>query len=677
MGREGGSPLIDLVGIHFAYSGIGEDVHALRGVSLSVDSGEMVCIRGPSGAGKSTLVRILGCLDRPSQGSYRFGGSDVGELDDDGLAQLRLRGIGFVFQDFQLLETYTVAQNVELPATYLDITPEQRGRRARELLKLVGLADKMDCFPAELSSGEQQRVCVARALINGAAAILADEPTGSLDSANADEVLTLLETLAARGHAVMVVSHDATVAGKAHRMVDLADGQVAGGDSRVRPDPAKPPAAPAARRRSMWGPGTFALLFHGLRSGGIRTVLMALASFVGISLVIVLMGMSQGAFGGIAHVVGDIGAARITVAGVEARLVGAPEDGRFEPVQRVELTRDDAALIETRVDNVQAAYTVLSRYSAVSRGDAVLDRVTVIAQSETVLRTVVDLAWPVARGAALTARDSDELRQVAVIGPSVRETLFSAVEEPLDDYVHVGGHPFKVKGVLGPNPAPTSIFLGGAVASDEAIADIEQQLGAVVYLPFGTAAETVFGTETLDGIIVEVLDPALVEETAGEIHDLIVHTHGRRGLVAEVNGTLADAYARVSGLSTTVLAGIGVVALLGTALVVMSAMLMAVDSRKQEIGLRMAFGARRLEVLLQFAGEAVLVVLLGGAVGVAAAFVFGPYLSSLLDLPFASDPWFAGIAFACSVATGALAGSLPASRAAKVQPVTWLGHVKT
>lgn len=669
---------MNTVGIHYAYSGMaaGEDVHALRGVSLAVDCGEMVCIRGSSGAGKSTLLRILGCLDRPTEGSYRFGESDIGELDDDGLAQLRLRGIGFVFQDFMLLDTYTVAQNVELPATYLDITPEQRRRRARELLKLVGLADKVNCLPVELSGGEQQRVCIARALMNGAAAILADEPTGSLDSANADEVLTLLEDVAARGHAVVVVSHHAAVARHAHRVIELADGQVVGGGRSAAEHPVKLRAVPPARRRSVWGPGTFALLFHGLRSGGIRTLLMAFASFVGISLVVVLMGVSHGAFGGVAHAVADMGAGRITVSGVEARLVGAPKDGRFEPVEKVELTGGDAALIESRVENVRTTHAVLSRYLDVSRGDRVLDRVTVIAQSETVLRTVVDLPWPLARGVALTASDSDESRHVAVVGPTVHETLFSAVEEPIDDYVYIGGHPLTIKGVLGPNPAPTSIFFAGSAASDEAIADIERQLGTVVYLPFRTAAETVFGTETLDGIIVEVVDPASVEETASEIHDLIVRTHGRRGVVVEANATLADAYARVSGLSRTALAGVGVVALLGTVLVVMSAMLMAVDSRKQEIGLRMALGARRLEVLLQFAGEAVLVVLLGGAIGAAAAFVSGPYLSALLDLPFASDPWFAGIAFACSVVTGVLAGSLPAARAAGVQPATWLGHVK-
>ena len=678
MARQGGSPLIDLVDIRYAYSGtvVGEDVHVLRGVSLSVDSGEMVCIHGSSGAGKSTLLRIIGCLDRPSEGTYQFGEGDVGELDDDGLAQLRLLGIGFVFQDFQLLDTSTVAQNVELPATCLGTAPEQRRRRARELLKLVGLADKLNRFPAELSGGEQQRVCIARALMNGATAILADEPTGSLDSANADEVLTILEELASRGHAVVVVSHDAAVAGRAHRVVNLADGQVVGGDPAAAQHPVKVRAAPPARRRMLWGPGAFALLFHGLRSGGIRTMLMAFASIVSIFLVIVLMGMSRGAFGGVAHAVGDMGAGRITVSGVAARLIGAPEDGRFEPVQKVELTGGDAALIASRVDNVRTTYPLLSRYLDVRRGDRVLHNVSVIAQTETLLRTVIDMPWPLARGTGLTARDSDELRQVAVVGPGVRERLFTTVEEPIGDFVYVGGYPLEIKGVLGPNPAPKSIFFAGTAASDEAKADIEQQLGTVVYLPLRTAAETVFGTETLDSIIVEVVDAALVEETASEIHDLIVHTHGRPGVGVEVNATLADAYARVSGLSRTALAGVGVVALLGTALIVMSAMLMAVDSRKQEIGLRMAFGARRLEVLLQFAGEAVLVVLLGGAIGAATGFVLGPYLSSLLDLPFAFEPWFAGVAFACSVATGVLAGSFPASRAARVQPATWLGHVK-
>ena len=674
-----GAPLIEVRGVSFVYHGVegAEDVYALRGVSFSVDSGEMMCVRGASGAGKSTLLRILGCLDRPSEGSYRFGQRDVGELDEDELAQLRLQGIGFVFQDFQLLDTATVGQNVELPATGLRIAPGERRRRTRELLREVGLEDKLACFPRELSGGEQQRVGVARALMGGAAAILADEPTGALDSAQADELLTLLEEVAASGHAVVVVSHDALVAERAHRVIDLADGQVAGGQPWTPQPSVKVRETSTHRRRSRWASCSPPFLLHGLRRGGIRTTLMAGATVVGIALVIVLLGVTQGAFGGATKAVGDMGASWITVAGSRFRVVGARENGQFEPVREVELTRTDAALIESRVGNVRSTHPQLARHLDVRVGDRILNDVFVVAQSDTVPRTVLDIPWPMALGRGLSASDSEEFRQVCVVGPYVAERMFGPGEGAIDAHIDVGGLPFRVKGVLGPNPVPTSIFLAGnrTPPSDEEIAEMEQQIGTIVFLPFGTAAETVFGTEILNSIVVEAEDPQLVHETATEIRNLIVATHGTEGVTVEVNATLADAYARMAGFGTTTLAGVGIVGLFGTGLIVMSAMLAAVDSRKQEIGLRLAFGARRVEILLQFTGEAVLISLLGGAIGAVAGFAVGPNVSSFLDLPFAIEPWFLAVALFCAVATGVLAGYFPASRAARVEPATWLGHV--
>lgn len=673
-----GAPLIEVAGLSFVYPGNGgaEDVYVLRGVSLRVHPGEMVCVRGASGAGKSTLLRILGCLDRPSDGIYRFGQVNVGELDEDALAQLR-QGIGFVFQDFQLLETATVVQNVELPATGLRVAPGARRHRARELLRRVGLEDKSGCLPTELSGGERQRVGVARALMNGPAAILADEPTGALDSAHADELLGLLEEVAASGCAVVVVSHNPSVAGRAHRVVDLVGGQPMEPNPRTTQPSTEFRAVPTGIRHSLWAACALPLLLRGLRRGGIRTTLMALATVVGIALVIVLMGVTHGTFEGAVKAVGDMGARRISVAGTGFRPVGAREDGLFEPVRKVELTRTDAALIESRIGNVRSTNAQLVRHLEVRLGDMVLNDVFIVAQSDTVPRTVLDIPWPLALGRGLSTEDSEELRQVCVVGPRVAERLFGTGSDAIDAYIDVGGVPFRVKGVLAPNPAPTSIFFAGdrTPPSDADIADMEEQLGTAVFLPFGTAAETVFGTETLDGIVVEVEEPRLAQETADEIRDLIVNTHGSDGVVVEVNATLVDAYARVTGFGTMTLAGVGIAALFGTGLIVLSAMLAAVDSRKQEIGLRMAFGARRVEILLQFTGEAVLIVLVGGALGALAGLAAGPYVSTFLDLPINIEPWFAGVALACSIVTGVLAGYLPASRAANVEPATWLGHV--
>ena len=665
--------LVD-VGHRYPADGAGADVDALRGISFGIDSGEFVCVQGPSGAGKSTLLRILGCLDRPSAGIYLLDGVNVSELDGDGLARLRLHNIGFVFQDFQLLASADVKRNVELPATYLNIPAEERRRRAMEVLADVGIADKLDRLPSELSGGERQRVGIARALMNTPQIVLADEPTGALDSANAGVILSILEETATRGHAVVVASHDAEVAARAHRVVEIADGKVVGERSTAPRPPAVRPKAHKTGRRSPWHPSTLSAILLGLRGGRMRTAVMGLTAILGISLVILLMGLSQGVFGGVTSAVADMGAGRITVSGTELRLAGAPEEGRFEPVEKVELTLRDAELIESRIENVRKAYPQLSRAVDIRRSDKIIENVVVAAQSESMPRSFVDVPWPVARGGGLTAQDSDEARQVAVIGPTVNDKLFEAEEEPVGSYIQVGDLPFEIKGVLGPNPVPTSIFDAGRTTprSDTELAALKEYLGTAVFVPFGTAVQTLFGTEAVDEIVVEVVDVARLEETMSTVRDLIVRTHGRDGVNVEVNATLADAYVNLTGISVTTLAGVGIVALLGTGLVVMSAMLMSVEARKQEIGLRIAFGARNTDVVVQFLGEALVVLLAGGAVGIGLAYLAGPYLSSLLGIPFSGEAWFGGAGLACAVVTGLAAGTIPAWRAGRTTPATWL-----
>ena len=218
--------VIDIADVWKTYRMGTQEVHALRGCSLGIERGEYVAVMGPSGSGKSTLMNVVGCLDVPTRGAYRLDGRDVGTLSDDELAEVRNRQIGFVFQTFNLLPRQDCLQNVELPLVYAGVGRAERKARATEALERVGLGDRLDHKPNELSGGQRQRVAVARALVNRPAILLADEPTGNLDSATSEEIMRLFELLYRQGNTLIVVTHEDDIAAHARRVVRLRDGVV-------------------------------------------------------------------------------------------------------------------------------------------------------------------------------------------------------------------------------------------------------------------------------------------------------------------------------------------------------------------------------------------------------------------------------------------------------------------
>ena len=657
--RSESAPIIELTGVSRVFEDEGgSQVRALDDVSLRIHPGEFVCVTGPSGSGKSTLLNIIGCLDRATEGHCRIAGADVATLDDDGLAGLRRHIFGFVFQSYNLLDSLTALGNVELPATYTALPASRRQRRAREILGTIGLGDRLDHRPAELSGGEQQRVAIARALMNDAQVILADEPTGALDEAQSGEILALLEQLADRGHAVVVVSHDKTVAGRAHRRVELADGRVVADADPSRAQRRSFAGGEAALGGGMPWLGAVRSGLASMRSRRLGAALTVASVAAGVWSVLALLGLSEGARYDSLETLGKMGANRLTVGGSDF------VDGK---AVRLPLALADAQAMREEVANLGAVRPRMNKRLPVQRGTEVIDEVIIRATTLSEPKTFQNVSWPLVGGTYLTPRDGDDLAQVAVIGPTVRKRLFTPDENPVGALVHIDGLPFVVKGVLPQHPR----IEGEGEAFVHADTTYEWP-GTVIHVPFKTGADVLFGTDRLNMIDVVVDDVSRIDETSAAIRDFMFRRHGREGYSVRNSATSIVAYKRLSAIHLAIFGAIAGVSLLVGGIGIVAVSLAAVNQRMREIGIRMAVGARRRDITAQFVVETSVATAIGGAVGALLGFAGSPLLAHVAGAPVATEPGFLIVALGCTVATGFVFGIVPARRAARLDPVAAL-----
>ena len=660
-------PLIELAGVGRVYRrsgarGRGVATRALSDVTLTIERGEFVAVMGPSGSGKSTLMNILGCLDRPTAGAYRFRGRDVGRLHPDELAALRRESFGFVFQSYNLIGSATARENVELPSAYAGLRRMQRADRAEYLLRAFGLGARLKHRPRALSGGEQQRVAIARALMNGGRLILADEPTGALDSKNGEDVLGVLADLAASGHTVIVITHDPDVADWAERRIELLDGRVvADRKTPVRPRADTEPDgesgtrfaesgevnAPSALARTAEAlQSTFASLRANLLRGSrLRTALTVLSVTVGVWSVVAMLSVVQGGY--------RAGVETVSRAGADAMSIrpGLPfPDRRSTPVR---LTADDAEAI-ARLDNVRGVLPHLGGRRVLRHGD----RQTEASVQAATPDLLAIRGWTLARGVFLTERDSDRNEPVVVIGAKIRDELFPT-GGALGGRVLIGGTPFLVKGVL------VRFARQGSVAAD--YRDRE------VLVPLGTARTLLFGRSALDSITVHTADPKRLGETARAVGDLLSRRHGHRGFMLDADIGLRIGFTTVERLLSALIGAVGAISLFVGGMGVTSVMLVSVAERTREIGIRMATGARRRDILRQFLLEAVAVTIAGGVLGTALGFA-SRFAFEAFDVPAGLSPWFVAAALGCAVGTGLAAGIVPARRAAGLDPVAALAR---
>ncbi|MDR5760646.1 MacB family efflux pump subunit [Caballeronia sp. LZ035] len=648
-GPAGDAPLIELRDVRKSYGG-GQDapVDVLRGVTLSIAAGEYVAIVGASGSGKSTLMNILGCLDRPSSGSYHFAGQDVTSFDADELAWLRREAFGFVFQGYHLIATESARENVEIPAIYAGITPQRRATRATELLTRLGLGKRMDPRPNQLSGGQQQRVSIGRALMNGGHILLADEPTGALDSQSGAEVMMLLADLSKAGHTIILITHDREVAARARRVIEISDGTIVA-DSQPnspQPDAGALDAATllasmsrnAARSSSRLGDIHEALraAWRVVWINRFRTLLTLLGIIIGVASVIVMLAIGRGTEHEVIAKMASFGTNRmyVTPGGDNTRGPGGT------------LSLADVDLVR-RVPNVTVAMPFLRGDVTLRYGNADI-RTSLWAVSPDASRV---LSWQPARGGFFDWDDERHLAAVTLIGKRVRERMFGDAN-PVGRHVLVNNVPFLVIGELEEK---------GATSGD---ADDDN----VMLVPFSTGSHRVIGKTQLSWISVLIDQLDLASDTAQQIGEALLRAHHVRDFQVYNRAASVKAQSETQDMLTMMLGLIAAISLLVGGIGVMNIMLMTVKERTREIGIRIATGARQRDILRQFLTEATLVAAIGGAAGVLIGVAVGAILIAA-HVPAIFSVRAILASFACALLTGLVFGFMPARRAARLDPV--------
>ncbi|MBJ6133211.1 MacB family efflux pump subunit [Ochrobactrum sp. Q0168] len=644
-------PLIRLRKVRREYPSGDSSIAVLKDIDLTINAGEMVAIVGASGSGKSTLMNILGCLDRPTSGSYEIGGRETAAMDVDELAALRREHFGFIFQRYHLLPELTAIGNVEIPAIYAGIDPSTRAKRAASLLTRLGMGDRLHHRPGQLSGGQQQRVSIARALMNNASLILADEPTGALDKHSGEEVLRILGELHAEGRTVIIVTHDMSIASKAERIIEISDGEIIADHpvekSEIVESALSPQDAASARKRSLSLYGlmgsireAFLMALLSMRAHKLRTFLTMLGIIIGIASVVSVVALGRGSQERVLANISSLGTNTLEI--FAGKDFGDVRSGKITT-----LVVSDAIEL-SKQPYVAAATPTVSTNSTVRFGS----------QESNALVNGVSEQYFVAKGSKIADGqffDREAVRTTAqdvVIDQNTKNALFADIN-PVGEVLLIGNVPARIVGVMEPQQ--------GGFGSNQNLS---------LYLPYTTVQARFLGSNSLRSITLQVkdgIDTALAEQSVTEF---LLQRHGTKDFYILNTDDIRKTITSTTQTLTLLVAAIAIISLIVGGIGVMNIMLVTVSERVSEIGVRMAVGGRQSDILQQFLIEAVLVCLIGGVLGILTALGFGllfSLLSSNFSLIYSTTSIVA--AFLCSTLIGVVFGYLPARNASRLDPV--------
>lgn len=644
--------LLELNEVSRLYTNGEEETVVLNKVSLTINAGEMVAIIGASGSGKSTLMNILGCLDKPSSGEYKVAGQSVAKMESDQLAALRREHFGFIFQRYHLMSHLTAEQNVEIPAIYADKNATQRKERARELLARLGLGDRVDYRPNQLSGGQQQRVSIARALMNGGEVILADEPTGALDSHSGKEVMSILKQLNEQGHTVIIVTHDPLIAAQAERIIEIKDGKIINDNchqttaNKVKKETTTVLAS--SYLGQIFGRFTQALdmAWRAMVVNKVRTLLTMLGIIIGIASVVTIIVIGDAAKSMVLADIKAIGSNTIDI-------YPGKDFGSDSPEDRQALTLQDVFALKQQ-SYVQAVTPQVQFSTRLRRGNQ--DSPASVAGVSDDYFTVYAMKF--SQGRSFTSDMIQRQAQVVVIDENTRQRFFPTKKEVIGEQIIIRNIPSTIVGVIAEKK---SAFGNG------------QSLK--VWVPYSTLNSRILNRSYLDSITVRATEGYDASVAEQQIIRLLTIRHGKKDIFTYNLDSFIKAAESTTQTMQLFLTLVAVISLVVGGIGVMNIMLVSVTERTREIGIRMAVGARASDVMQQFLIESVLVCLVGGLLGIGLSFGIAMVASIMLpDWHFVFQPIALVSAFICSTAIGVIFGFLPARSAAKMNPIDALAR---